>query len=104
MKLGQVRDGVDRRRHLPTEQIVDIRAGALVRDVHHIDADLAGTVLEGEWLSDMVLRLVGDEAGDQVPGAARREADQDVNRLIERGLRGNDWPQRKQKRGGKRGW
>ena len=41
MQLGQVGDGVDRDWNLASDQIVDVRRRSLVRDVHHIDADLA---------------------------------------------------------------
>ena len=66
--------------------VVPSGAAALHR-VRGDAADRAGPVLDDHRQAETVLHLVGDHARDQVGGAAGREADEDLHRLVELVLR-----------------
>ncbi len=50
-------------------------------------ADGAGTILDDHRLAERGRHLLGDDARDDVGGAARREADEDLDRLVDLVLR-----------------
>ena len=98
MQLGQVGDRIDRDGNLAADQIVDVCRRSFVRDVHHVDADLAAQqdaeeMRKAAGAGGRVRRLVrvrprpGDELLPRLRTARRTRGDRELKGGAQRNRR-----------------